>query len=176
MASPTSAAEWRCARPAVPDNRGMRIVRLGAVCDCLPEHEDQRRVPALDGVRAMPGRYADDPTAELRRVASFSVEQFADLDDGLRLVLDNSRSGPTGFGLGGSVAVSADPYALLTLEDLTRSVLTTVLPDEDDGEEHPWGWIADPLREHGVEVSEEKLKVVPYVVEFSDRLRARVPR
>ncbi len=53
----------------------------------------------------------------------------------------------------------------------------TVLPDdaEETGEEHPWEWLAELLRAQGVEAPPEDLRGLPYDVEFSDRLRARLP-
>ena len=61
------------------------------------------------------------------------------------------------------------------LENLERDVRTTVLPDDDDTQdEHPWEWLAELLRLHGVEVTAEELRLVPYDVEFSQRVRARV--
>jgi hypothetical protein len=45
---------------------------------------------------------------------------------------------------------------------------------EDAGEDHPWKWLSDLLRVQGIEASTEELRVLPYGLEFSDRLRARV--
>jgi hypothetical protein len=54
-------------------------------------------------------------------------------------------------------------------------VLTTVLPDDDDTqEEHPWGELVRLLQLQGVEATAEELRVVPYRVEFSERLRERL--
>jgi hypothetical protein len=51
----------------------------------------------------------------------------------------------------------------LTLEQLERDVRTTVLPDDDDTQdEHPWEWLAELLRVHGIEATAEELRLLPY--------------
>lgn len=65
--------------------------------------------------------------------------------------------------------------AHLTLEQLQRDVLTTVLPDDDaTQEQHPWKLRAALLHIHGEEATAEELRLLPYDVVFSERLRARV--
>jgi hypothetical protein len=59
-------------------------------------------------------------------------------------------------------------------EILERDVLTCVLPDEDDGEAHPWEWLQGKLAEQAVDVSVDDLKAVPYVVRFGPRIRRRL--
>jgi len=50
-----------------------------------------------------------------------------------------------------------------------------VLPDDDDTQdEHPWEWLAGLIRAHGVEATAEELRLLPYDVVFSERLRARL--
>jgi hypothetical protein len=100
--------------------------------------------------------------------ADFSVSEFAVLADGRTLTLHDDR----GFSSWGS---TGGPWLRLTIGDVTRSVLTTVLPDDDDdGEAHPWDWLAELLAVHGVETSPEQLKQVPYTVILSERLLARL--
>ena len=61
------------------------------------------------------------------------------------------------------------------MENLERDVRTTVLPDDDDtGDEHPWEWLVELLRVHGVQATAAELRLLPYDVVFSERLRARV--
>jgi len=92
------------------------------------------------------------------------VHEFADLDDGRRLTLHEER----GFTTSGQ-------WRYLTLENLERDVRTTVLPDDDDTQdEHPWEWLAGLLQSRGVEATAEELRLLPYHVEFSERLRARL--
>ncbi len=89
------------------------------------------------------------------------VHEFAVLDDGRRVILHQAR----GF------STSATH---LTADHAGQSVLTTVLPDDAEvtGEDHPWDWLASLLRTHGVAVTPEELKTMPYVVEFGPRLTA----
>ena len=69
-----------------------------------------------------------------------------------------------------------DPWRRLTLEQLERDVRTTVLADdaEDSDEEHPWEWLCGLLQAHGVVVSPDELRLLPYDVMFSEGLRARL--
>lgn len=89
------------------------------------------------------------------------VHEFAVLDDGRRLTLHRDR----GFGTSAT---------RLSAGHAESSVLTTVLPDDAEvtGEDHPWEWLASLIREHGVAVTPEQLKAVPYVLEFGPRLSA----
>ncbi len=124
------------------------VSRLGAWCDLVPEHESS----------ASPGS------------VSFRVDEFAVLTDGRRLIL---HSGERGFGVSGPTRPSTrDPLAGMTKQQIERDVLNTVLPDEDDGEQHPWEWLAALLQREGVHVVAESLKSVPYTVEFSGRLNS----
>ena len=57
---------------------------------------------------------------------------------------------------------------------MSRACWATVLPDEDDGEEHPWEWLAELLSRHGITIPADSLRSVPYTVEFSERLQRLV--
>jgi hypothetical protein len=155
------------------------VVRLGAWCDLETEDDARRRLLAdapdaeerpVDGP-ARWGRYVPLPGTPVLSPGSlnFRVEEFAVLADGRRLRLHAER----GFAL----SAGADPWEHLTLGELAQDVRATVLPDdaEDTGEEHPWDWLAELLRGQGIEASAEELRALPYDVEFSERLRARVP-
>jgi hypothetical protein len=89
------------------------------------------------------------------------VHEFAVLEDGRRLVLHRER----GF------TTSA---TRMTADHAESSVLTTVLPDDAEitGEDHSWEWLASLIRARGVAVTAERLKTVPYVLEFGPRLSA----
>jgi hypothetical protein len=103
--------------------------------------------------------------AELRRKdqqgMDIDVHEFAVLDDGRRLTLHRER----GF------STSATH---MTADHAEHSVLMTVLSDDAEvtGEDHPWEWLALLIGEHGVAVTPEQLKAVPYVVEFGPFLSA----
>jgi hypothetical protein len=124
-----------------------RVVGLGAVCDLRPPH------------------------SAAARDRSFSVAEFATLEDGRRVTLHEAR----GFTLGARSTGEPGPQELrehLTLEHLTRNVLNVVLPDDDEsGEEHPWDWLAGLARERGLNVTADDLRDLPYEVVFTDELR-----
>lgn len=168
----------------------MTVVRLGAWCDFVTEQEYRVRLAALSAPptapsaavtsAASPAVWAPLPqdveqaVEEFKRGACFDVQEFAVLADGRRLTLHCERGFSTVRHTTGSSA-PVDPWSHLTLEHLESDVRTTVLPDEDDTEDqHPWEWLAGLLRAHGVEVSPESLRGLPYDVVFSERLRARV--
>jgi hypothetical protein len=127
------------------------VAALGAWCDLVPPEEST----------ASPGG------------VSFTVEEFAVLDDGRRLTLHAER-GWTTWGRAAGVATLLDPWAVLTAERIRQDVLNVVLPDEDDGEAHPWEWLRGLLAQHDVEATVEELKEAPYTVELSDRVRERL--
>jgi hypothetical protein len=158
------------------------VVGLGAWCDLETEDEARERLlteaaegdaepEAVDSAAdPRPGRFVPIPGVPVLSPGgiSFRVEEFAVLADGRRIRLHAER----GFTLSAGV----DPWRFLTLESLEADVLTTVLPDdaEETGEDHPWEWLCELLRVHGIVASAAQLRVLPYDVEFSDRLRAQV--
>jgi hypothetical protein len=131
------------------------VIRLGAWCDI------------------------DDDAAQLdaaQRSASFRVREFAELDDGRRLVLTDETKGSRGFTTMtayGPGQARLDTWADLTAESIESGVRSTVLPDEDDGEQHPWVWLATRLSELGEPTTPDQLRGVPYDVELSARVLAR---
>ncbi len=117
-----------------------------------------------------------DLTRESGPELSSRVTEFADLADGRRLVLRADR----GFGSRLHRPGADEPGAAWrheSLAGLAADVLATVLPDdaEETGEDHPWEELAGLLRDRGVAVPAAELSRVPYVVELSDRVRARLP-
>lgn len=140
-------------------NVAMEVLQLGAWCDLQTEAEHREELIAM----GFPDKEVREATERLRRHASIRISEFAVLADGRRVTLHNERG------------YSGGSWSHLTLEGVRADVLTTVLPDDDDtGEEHPWEWLAELLTAHGVEVSPDRLRAVPYVVEYSDRLLARI--
>jgi hypothetical protein len=54
-------------------------------------------------------------------------------------------------------------------ESIISSVLTAVLPDEDDCEEaHPWQWLAELARARGLTATAEEFERLPYEVILAD--------
>ena len=126
------------------------VVGLGARCELVPPERDT----------ASPGG------------ASFEVSEFAVLDNGRRLTLHSER-GWTTWVHSTDQRRPLDPWTALTAEGVRQDVLNVVLPDEDDGEPHPWEWLRGLLQQQGVDVTVEQLKAVPYTVELSDTVSAR---
>jgi hypothetical protein len=146
------------------------VVGLGAWCDFVTEDEYRQRL-VRDG---WPADEVENLVEDFKRGVSFAVHEFAELADGRRLTLHTDR-GFTGFTMASNGPAPSDQWRSLTLEALERDVRTTVLPDDDDtGDEHPWEWLAGLLHARGVHVTAEELRLLPYGVEFSERLRERL--
>ena len=138
----------------------MSVTGLGAWCDVVTEDEYRQRL-VRDG---WPAEEIEHLVEEFNLGVSFDVHEFAELTDGRRLTLHEER----GFTTSGQ-------WRHLTLENLERDVRTTLLPDDDDTQdEHPWEWLVALLHARGVEATAEELRLLPYGVEFSERLRARL--
>jgi hypothetical protein len=124
----------------------------------------------------MASRRGRESRRGLERGVSFVVHEFAELTDGRRLTLHTDR-GFTGVTMASSGPAPSDQWRNLTLESIERDVRTTVLPEDDDTrDEHPWEWLATLLHARGVEATAEELRLLPYDVEFSERLRERLLR
>jgi hypothetical protein len=148
----------------------MTVVGLGAWCDFVTEDEYRQRL-VRDG---WPAAEVENLIEDSKQGVSFDVHEFAELADGRRLTLHEERGFTCSLATSRGPAPS-DQWLYLTLENLEQDVRTTVLPDDDDTrDEHPWEWLAGLLHEHGVEATAEELRLLPYDVVFSERLRARV--
>lgn len=96
---------------------------------------------------------------------SLDISEFLELQDGTRVILRDDlglTSGARGYG--------PDEDLRERRSSLIESVLTVVLPDEgddDDGEEHPWEYLARLARSQGVDVNADDLRVLPYRVELT---------
>ena len=134
-------------RTPLPRVKPGRVVGLGAICDLGPRQPDDARDK------------------------SFSVSEFATLEDGRRVILHEDR----GFTIGLRSTVKSDPGDLRdheTLESLTRDVLSVVLPDDDvPTEDHPYALLADLARARGLNVTADDLRGLPYDVVFTDEVR-----
>jgi hypothetical protein len=94
---------------------------------------------------------------------SFSVSEFVMLEDRRRVVVDHR-----GFTLGSKVGTVR---AGLTPQVMSQQVLNVVLPDDDECEdEHPWSWLAELARNHGIDVTADELKELQYEVTLTDRV------
>lgn len=124
----------------------VRVVGLGAFCELDPRSE------ATDD----DGQY------------SFRVSEFAVLDTGERVTLHAER-GFSGWANRGSI------WAHESVESITRNVLTTVLPDDDEPvDEHPWEWLAGLARAQGIDVTADDLRPLPYEVVLGERVLRRL--
>jgi hypothetical protein len=144
------------------------------MCDLLTE--EQLIAELVDAPRGV----VNDALTHLREGTSFNVSEWIELADGRRITLHNERgfSGQVfSYGVTG-LPLQIDQWEHLTLEHLEASVLTTVLPDDAEvtGADHPWEWLAELAQRNGVEVTAADLRSVPYVVEFSDAVRDRLPQ
>jgi hypothetical protein len=147
-------AGWRV-HPDAPDRRADRlppvkpgrVVGVGAICDLGAQRPNDARDQ------------------------SFSVSEFVTLVDGRRVILHEER----GFTIGLRSTARSDPGDLrehMTLESLERSVLNTVLPDDErPAEDHPWSWLADLARARGLSVTADDLRSLWYEVIFTDEVR-----
>ena len=148
----------------------MIVVRLGAWCDFVTEDEYRQEL-VRDG---WPADEIENLVEDFKQGVSFVVHEFAELADGRRITLHKER-GFSGVTMASRGPAPSAQWRYLTLEKLERDVLTTVLPDDEDTQdEHPWEWLAGLLHVHGVEATAEELRLLPYDVVFSERLRARV--
>jgi hypothetical protein len=149
--------------------RRVTVVGLLARCDL---HRPRAALP--DDVEPPPWPPGWSPFLDVDQTpddasASFDVAEFAICDDGTRVLLHEER----GFTLGGGP--SRDPWSGLSAEFLERDVLTTVLPDDDDtDDEHPYEWLAELCRHHGLDATADDLRRLPYFVELSDEVRRRL--
>jgi hypothetical protein len=145
--------DWHAHPDAIDDHANplpvepRRVVGLGAICDLRPQRFDEARSQ------------------------SFSVSEFATLEDGRRVVLHEDRGFTIGWRSSGE-SRSGDIRGHETLESMTRNVLNVVLPDDDDcAEDHPWSWLAELARARGLNVTAEDLRGLPYEVIFTDKMR-----
>jgi hypothetical protein len=108
------------------------------------------------------------PQPDGRVGLSFSVSEWAELSDGRRVVLHEA------IGFDSVLSGDEDPWTHYDADLVRSGVLSAVLPDEDDGEDHPWDWLLELLADQGVVASEAELRSVPYDVEFGPEVTRRV--
>jgi hypothetical protein len=139
----------------------MAVVSLGACCDLVPPEE-----------------YGGSPGG-----LGFSVSEFAVMHDGRRLTLHAERGWtqwprravPHGEPMPDDGDEPLDPWSFTTRASVVQDTLNVVLPDDDDcPDDHPYEWLAGLLARHGVSASADELRALPYDVELSPRLQARL--
>ncbi|TDB81998.1 hypothetical protein E1182_03200 [Micromonospora sp. KC721] len=123
-----------------------RVVGLGAICDLRPQR---------------PGETDS---------RSFSVSEFARLEDGRRVILHRDRGFTVGWRSTGDPRTGGVPIGE-TRDSIAQNVLNVVLPDDDDGtEDHPLSWLADLARARGLNVTAQDLRGLPYEVVITDKV------
>lgn len=97
---------------------------------------------------------------------SFWVAEFVRLANGRHVILHDARgfdvSAPVGPGAQGAVRTG------LTRQEITETVLAVVLPDPEDGEQHPWSVLELMARARGLSATAEDLRRLPYEVHLTD--------
>lgn len=116
------------------------------------------RVVGLGAICDLGAHALDDP-----REHNFDVSEFALLENGDRFILHSER------GWGGR-ASSGSIWEGETVEEIMRTVLNVVLPDPENGDDHPWEWLAEVARAQGIDVTADQLRHVPYEVVLTERV------
>ncbi len=128
----------------VPSSPTSAVVGLGALC----------------GVRTPT---AENDGSSLR----VWVSEFARLADGRLVILHDDR----GFSIGPALGPGADaaqPH--ISFETVSETVRAVVLPDPEDGEDHPWSWLAELAVGRGLNVTPDELRALPYDLLFTEDL------
>ncbi len=101
------------------------------------------------------------------------VSEFAVLTDGDEIVLHAER----GFS-SRTVPRPSDPFACMTVDSIEESVGTVLLPDDAEvtGEDHDWDWLHSLLGEHGILVTADVLRRLPYEIRLGPALTARLAK
>lgn len=101
---------------------------------------------------------------ERPETTSFCVREIAFLSDGREVTLLDDR------GWGSSAPLDA------VSADIESAVYTAVLPDdaEETGNDHEWQIFEDNLREAGIVITQEELKILPYRVILGEHLQSRL--
>ena len=128
-------------------------------------------VVGLGAICGLHGADHDDHGRSGGRSGRFWVSEFARLTDGRRVILHEERGftvgAPIGPGVGG-------PTRAGLRKRIVDTVLAIVLPDPEDGEAHPWEWLAALARARGLEVTADDLRGRPYEVVLTDGLTRRI--
>lgn len=120
--------------------------------------ESPAPVVGLGAICGVNDRHFDDARSQ-----NFWVSEFVGLADGRRLILHDDRGFTIGIGSGVDSLQEG-----LTVDIITETVRAVVLPDPEDGEDHPWEWLADLARRRGLDVTADELRRLPYEVILAD--------
>lgn len=135
--------------------QSVRVVGIGAICDFASEASESgssQSFSVRQFVELENGRHV---VIGDRGFTQSSVRQLQVLEDGRQVALENVAPARSG----------------MTRDRMRRHVLNVVLPDDDEGEEaHPWSWLAEQARRHGIAVTADELKALPYQVVLTQRL------
>lgn len=129
------------------ESQPKRVVALGAICDLVVVTDDGR-------------------------TTRFSISEYAELSDGTQTILHNDLGMTSGWRGLGPDEVAGVGDLRETVSSLRETVLALVGPDEDDGEDHPWEWLADLAQSKGLEVAPQELRSLPYNVVFTPAVAA----
>ena len=130
----------------LPPVKPGRVVGIGAICDLGPR------------------RFRETHSQ------SFSVSEFVMLEDGRRVILHEDRGFTLGWRSSGESG-AGEIRGQETLDSITRDVLNTVLPDDDElAEDHPWPWLANLARARGLDVTADDLRDLAYEVILTDNV------
>ncbi len=113
-----------------------------------------------------------------RRSASFSLLEFAVMDDGTRLTLHTDRGwGETINTTGGRDAVRRlDMWAHTTIDTLVQTIRSVLIPDEfEPPDDHDWGRLVELFAVHGVTTSRDDLRRLPFSVQFTKAILTKLP-
>lgn len=145
---------WLPYDESLDQQRSARVVRLGAICDFetgSPEAGPSQSFSVREFVALDDGR---NVVVSERGFTISTPREVVELEDGRRVILENTAPMNSG----------------LTLDIIRQDVLNVVLPDDDDGEPHPWQWLAEQAQLYGINVTAVELKALSYEVSLTKRL------
>jgi hypothetical protein len=142
----------------------LRVVALIAVCDVVTPMQLFEQLLTQRWSMSQARDECIRPTAGLR----FVVREVACTDES-RVVPLRERMG---WGSRAHRMTDEQQWRHTTADDITRSVLTVVLPDnaEQTGDDHPWSEFVATLAAAGVQTTAAELAALPYNVVLAPQL------
>lgn len=123
-----------------------RVVGIGHACDFSPEAPESG-----------PPR-----SATVKESQGFEVKEFVELADGRRVIVARSW-----FKLNLVTELLPDVHTVMPTDNIRQNVLLNLLLDDDleaRNDDRPWQSFAERVREQGIAVTAQELKVLPYEV------------